>query len=288
MTLKLAIHLHLYYTDMWDEFADLLQNMGRYPYDLYVTLVKSQPEIENRIRELCPSAKIWIVDNLGYDIGPFVDFLHHIDLSEYDLIMKLHTKNKSNGVDTLINGHYISRKFWFKLLTHSLLGSKKLFHKNIKAFDKYPDLGMVASKSLITSDNICSDSVRDEVCTVMERLGYPIPKKICFVAGTMFMCRACLLQKIKDNFRIQDFCASEGTGKDGTLAHVLERVFGCLTIADGYEMQGFDRDVFISVSFNIFGFCRFIYCNKVTKNNYRLIKFIKIPIYHRKLEGRNL
>lgn len=285
---RLAVHLHLYYTDMWDEFAVLLQNIGNFSYDLYVTLVQYQPEIEKKIKEFCPAAKIWIVDNRGYDVGPFVDFLHHINLSEYDLIIKLHTKNKSYGADTLINGRYIGRKLWFKLLTQGLLGSRKLFKKNIKAFVKCPGLGMVGSKYLITSDKICSDSVRDEVCTVMERLGRSVPNKINFVAGTMFMCRAHLLQKIKDNFRIQDFDMSDGLVKDGTLAHVLERVFGCLIVADGFRIQGFDKDLphHADLDFlvnDIRQILRFVYSNKVTNNNYRLVKLLKFPIYHRKL-----
>lgn len=288
MSLKMAVYLHLHYIEMWPEFAVLMQNMESYSYDLYVTLTKSQPETEILIKSLYPKATVWVVENRGYDVGPFVDFLHRIDLAQYDLVMKLHSKNKNQGAMTLINGRYIGRKLWFKLLTRSLLGSRKLFEKNIKVFEKQPELGMIGSKHLITSDKRCSDTVRGMVEDILVRLGYLRPPDIKFVAGTMFIVRSQLLEKIRNNFNLQDFDLTDGTVKDGTLAHALERVFGCLVAAEGFYIKGFDKEIRERVNWEIYRqdmrqVCRFVYYNKVTKNNYQLIKFLKLPVYHRKL-----
>lgn len=287
MPLRMAVHLHLHYTGMWPEFAVLLQNIGHCSFDLYVTLTENHPETVALIKSRYPNASVWVVENRGYDIGPFVDFLHKIDLAQYDLVMKLHSKNKGAGLDTLINGRYVGRKLWFKLLTRGLLGSRKLFKKNIRAFEKQPDLGMIGSKHLITSDRICSDTVRGKVGEILAHLGYPRPQEIKFVAGTMFIVRARLLAKIKNGFSLNDFSPTDGSIKDGTVAHALERVFGCLVAAEGFRLKGFDKDIsdkgrldFLLRDAQLF--CRFMYYNKMTKHNYRLIKIMKLPVYHRK------
>jgi len=280
--LKIAVHLHIYYTDMWDEIKGYLLNIGEYPYHLYITLIQNNPEIIKKIKQFHKDSTIFIVENRGYDVGPFIYFLHQINLNNYDIIIKLHTKNKI-GLDTLINHHYVSRKYWSKLLFEGVLGNKKLFQKNLEAFNRLPKLGMVASKYLITSSIKNSKAVSIGVLNIMKQLENIVPNTITFVAGTMFMIRSSILHQIKNNFKLEDFAPTNGRIKDGTLAHILERVFGCLVIAKGYQIKGFDKNNNFIINRTSLKIQHFFYQKKITKSNHLLIKICKIPVCHKKL-----
>ena len=84
--MKTAVHLHLYYMDQLPEIISKLQNMDKsgIDYDLYVTMTAKDEEAEAEIKQIFPKAMIWQVENRGYDIGPFIDFLHKINLDNYD------------------------------------------------------------------------------------------------------------------------------------------------------------------------------------------------------------
>ena len=45
-----------------------------------VTLVEKNEKVANQIKAAIPDAHVMIVSNYGYDIGPFIEFLHKIDL----------------------------------------------------------------------------------------------------------------------------------------------------------------------------------------------------------------
>ena len=277
--LSLAVHLHLYYLEMWPEIKRLLANMGDYPYDLYVTMVAENSQIAEDIRAFHQNSTIWVVENRGYDIGPFIDFLHHIDLNQYDLIMKLHTKNKNNGIETYIGNYVFDRSIWVYCLTNALLGSSRIFKKNIQAFTNLPKLGVIGSKYLIASKLPDTDGVQSGALTLIKQLGFAKTANLKFIAGTMFMCRSKLLQKIKENYKISDFDITDGHVKNGTLAHMMERVLGYVVTAQGYEIKGFDKNYILFLR----KVRRFIWQNKLTKNNFRLIKICKIPVFHRKV-----
>lgn len=277
--LSLAVHLHMHYLEMWPEIRKYLTNIGNYPYDLFVTMTRENAELEQEIKAFKPEANIWVVENRGYDVGPFIEFLHRIDLNKYDLVMKLHTKNKNNGTDTYI-GHYVfDRPIWAKCLLSSLLGSRRIFQKNIKAFEQSRKLGMIGSKYLIASKLYNDDDMESAATNIVKKLGYKDAENKKFVAGTMFMVRSPLLQRIKDNFKITDFDITDSSIKNGTPAHMMERVFGYVVTAQGYKIKGFDRN-YTLIWRKIW---HFLWQNKITKNNYRLIKVCKIPLLHRKV-----
>ena len=100
---KISVHLHLYYVDQLDDLLSRLQCLNGYSYDLYVTLINNDEFIRNKILVFKPDAYIWQVPNLGYDIGPFIDFFHKIDLDDYDYIIKVQTKRCDKGMFCLFN-----------------------------------------------------------------------------------------------------------------------------------------------------------------------------------------
>ena len=278
----LAVHLHLYYLEMWPEIRKFLANIGDYPYDLFVTMTCENEDLVKDIKNFHNNTKIWVVENRGYDVGPFIEFLHRIDLNKYDLVMKLHTKNNFIGDGSRINKYIFDRKLWFNTLIRALIGSPQIFERNMCEFAKCPEFGMAGSRYLITSETECFKSVQIQVEKILSELGYPTAP-IKFVAGTMFMCRSKLLQPFKEHYTINDFVPTDGKVKDGTLAHALERVLGSFVIANGYKIKGFDRSLLYTCRLNFQAVRRFVYQHKVTNSKYELIKVFKLPVYRRRI-----
>ncbi len=280
---SLAVHLHLYAPEMWKEIRKYLENIQDYPYHLFVTLTQDSPDIAQTITDFHPETTFFLVENKGYDVGPFIHFLHQIDLKQYDLILKIHTKSLTEAPLVFINNRPLNRKFWFRLLFEGVLGSEKLFQKNISAFKQDEKLGIIGSKYLITSRLKHSPEVIKDVNNVMKQMGFTPPPKITFVCGTMFMIRSHLLFSFKENFTLNDFKVSDKTDRSTTLAHILERAFGCAAIAQGYKIKGFDTDYSYLLYSLITSVKTFIYRKKITSKNKLQIKIFKIPVFSRKI-----
>ena len=161
--LSLAVHLHLYYLDMWPDIKKYLQNIGDYPYDLFVTMNSVDTALVKEIRNFHQQCKIWVVENRGYDVGPFIDFLHKIDLQKYDLVMKIHSKTPFGRGLAHLGRYFLNRRQWTDLLLQGLLGSNVMFHKNVNAFQTDSQLGMVGTKYCITSRAHNSKPVREQL-----------------------------------------------------------------------------------------------------------------------------
>lgn len=278
-----AIHLHLYYTEMWEELRDQIKNIGTTPYRLFVTLVQENPELVKKIKAFSPSAEVWVVPNMGYDIGPFIDFLNHINLDEYKYILKLHSKRPSNGTDTKLNHLPVTRYFWKVLLSEALIGTPEIWQKNLQAFEKDASLGMIASPHLIKKADKSDAFLIPDVQKQLENIGLPKVKDFYFVAGTMFIVRSSLFKIFQNHYTIQDFQITDGQIKDGTLAHVFERLFGAVITAQKATIKGFDRNWKFVTSAVGKIILRFFYQKKITKNNKLIIKICKIPVFSKKI-----
>lgn len=282
-TPDIAVHLHLYYPHMWERIKNRLINMADYPYHLYVTMPPENEYLANEIKAFHFPTTVYIVENCGYDVGPFIYFLNHIKPEEYDFIIKIHTKSDKSGDDTLINKKYLNRKFWSEQLVDALIGSKKIFERNLRAFIKDQTIGMIGSKYCITSQYKNGPLIENKANEVMQKLGSKMRLPITFVAGTMFMVRGKILQKLRGAYKIEDFAVTDGKIKDGTLAHAMERVFGCMVTAEGYKIKGFDYNILFEINNKIKSLKRFIYQKKITNSGFLQIKTFKITVYRKKL-----
>ena len=94
---KIAIHLHVYYTDLLGEFLRALESC-HFDYDLFITTdsEEKRTEIENQLTQENAKASIYVFDNIGRDIIPMLR-LGDV-LSKYDYIGHFHTK-KSKEAD---------------------------------------------------------------------------------------------------------------------------------------------------------------------------------------------
>ena len=276
---KIAVHLHLFYREQLDDLLSQLQNLAEYPYDLYVTMIEENAEVKQKILAFKSDTKIWILPNLGYDVGPFIDFLHKINLDEYDYIIKIHTKRAKSGSYCIFNRRRFDMKTWRAMLLEALI-SRSAIENNLRLLTQNDKIGMIGSYYVLTDEKCAYQNVMSQIEAEMAKIKMEIPEDKHFVAGTMFWVRAKLLKPFLV-YKLEDFAASEGQTHDGTLAHVIERMFGLVITAQGYQVIGVFYKKYLLNRF-IASFKRFIFQRKLTRQGNEIIKICKIPIYHRK------
>lgn len=278
--MKTAIHLHLYYKDQLPEIILKLKNMDKaaIDYDLYVTMSTENKQAQAEIKKEFPKAVIWQVKNRGYDIGPFVDFLHKINLGDYDYILKLHTKNKNKGNYTILNNNRMDNALWGKVLFESLVGTSKQIKQNYAKFSEDNSIGMLGSKYCVTSEKHTYQNLFEQIKSEAEKLHLPQTDKVEFVAGSMFLARAEMFKPFL-SVSIDDFARTDGRIKEGTKAHVYERLFGCAVLAQGKKIEGIKQyqyeEEFLKAKIK-----RFFFQKKETRSGHTIIKICKIPVLH--------
>ena len=234
--MKILVHLHLYYQNMLDEMIALLQNIDNYNYDLYVTIVKEDFEIVKKLKLFRSNAKIIIVENKGFDVFPFLIVLNAVNLQDYDYVIKMHTKrNMSKGV--VLHGKYYiaSGSYWREKLL-CFLESEECFKTAIELL-RNDSVGMISHYKLIDDEiGECNES---RALELLKETGLPsLDKK--FVMGTMFICKAELLNPLK-SLKLREFENSDSlkiinSKRDGSLAHVYERLFGWIICAQNKKI----------------------------------------------------
>lgn len=90
--MRIAVLVHLYYVELFKEIVDYLDNFRNISYELFFTLPRENKAFLPILRKKYPNSKVIITDNIGFDIYPFFCFLREINLADYDVIFKLHSK----------------------------------------------------------------------------------------------------------------------------------------------------------------------------------------------------
>lgn len=175
---KILVHLHLYYKNQTDFFAEKIKsalNRQDIIYDLFITLNSLDYETERKFLSFKPDTKFIVVENIGADIFPFISVLNLINIKDYDYLIKLHTKmtkTDGNGAHSPNYFTYIEHKFWRNYLTDFLKPDN--FEKVLQAFESDEKLGMIANHRVIVKR-----------------------KKVKYPAGTMFIARAYIFDSVK-------------------------------------------------------------------------------------------
>ena len=281
---KLAVHLHLYYTEQLPEILKYLRNLNKIEHDLFVTIVKDDQNVITQLRAFNPQAKIWVVENRGYDIGPFIDFLHHINIDDYEYILKLHTKGKKSKNYTWLNGRRFDNALWGKILWESLLATPERLQENLMIMDENQTFGLLGSKYCLTSSKKNYEKLLPQINVELKKIGLNQTEELSFIAGSMFIGKASVFKPLL-HYTIHDFQPTDGKVKEGTLAHIIERVIGGLITNQGYVIKTIKHKsyAFYYIYFMYVSFKRFLYQKKITNSNRVLIKICKLPIY----QGKN-
>lgn len=220
-----ALIWHLYHVDMFDEIQEELKNCVDL-FDIYisVTLDCSIKDIQ-KIIVTYPEARIFLFENRGRDILPFLNIFKKIEPMGYMSICKIHTKKS-------IYQH--SGKDWGKTLRTELFNAKE---KIVDSFSKKNNIGAFVARNNISTMHKYLDANLENVEYVSKLLNIPHIKDFCFPVGTMFWCRAEVLQQLVNTNLEEKYFTLEGDSLDGHIEHAVERIIGLLIASNGYELK---------------------------------------------------
>lgn len=227
---RIAVHLHLYHTDMCDDFIRYLSNI-RQSFTLLISVMADvdAESVRKLFSSALPSANKVIVkalENRGRDVAPWVVWFRDEILCS-TIFLHVHTKkslhNKSHGG-------------WFRYLNHITIGSPSTVNQILQSFVSDPKIGIIAPCYHWSLANQPNYGKNRSVCEeFFSRLSDDELPGICqdYPAGSFFWARTAALKPLLDiDIDITDFPEEEGQ-LDGTIAHAIERVIGLLPSLSG-------------------------------------------------------
>jgi glycosyltransferase domain-containing protein len=233
---RVAVVLHLFYLEQWDEIKPLLLNIP-YDFDLFVsTIAENKSDVMSMLAADFPKAKLYITENKGRDIGPLFELLQHENLANYNFVCKLHTKKSPHLDPDLVQK-------WREELLVSLLPSKEGVQAIFDLFNTRPEVGIVTGAGVLVHAHYTPGGNIGLLRELAARLGFNLDETAYeFPGGSMFWCRGSVFNSFNAlNISADDFEPEAGQ-TNGTLAHAIERLFpliayhqGLLTVDAGYQ-----------------------------------------------------
>ncbi|RTZ43165.1 glycosyltransferase [Candidimonas sp. SYP-B2681] len=217
--LRIALHVHVFYRDLFSEIMQRL-NQNETHVDLLISVTDEvgkaavQEQLKNYTRG---SVDVRLAPNRGRDIGPFLTEFGSKIQAEYDLIGHVHTKRTKH------NEH--AGRIWYRFLLDNLLGNKETRMADVilGRLANDPATGMIFpddpnalgwSKNRPYADNLATSL---DVQSLPEHFNFPM--------GTMFWAKVSTLKPVLDLGLAWDDYPEEPLPIDGTMLHALERLF---------------------------------------------------------------
>jgi len=229
---KIAVHVHMYYIDLLDEFFNYLNNIP-YNFDVFVSVPKDDfiAKIEDKFNKLKNVKNVCVekCENVGRDFSPmFVQFGNRIQ--NYDYVCHIHTK-KSVRTGTEQDG-------WRNHLIYSVLGDEKIIKNIFYHFEDDEQIGMIYPETYkdipYWAHTVLNNS--EEINKLSKKFNISIDSKYFdYSAGSVFWAKTKSLKKIFDlKLKYKDFGTEVGKN-DGTLAHAIERILPHVAMSSGYK-----------------------------------------------------
>lgn len=248
--MKILVILHVHYEEQVPYFIGKLSRLAGMDWDLVVSGTGLSARAKSEFTAFKQDTRFIEVENVGYDIWPFIKVIREEDINAYDVIFKLHTKGSRKKRVHLNSWNY--RGFdWRNELVDSILGSAEKAAETVSAFES-PAVGMVCSKKLYMTLDFPED--KELLDAELKRLGLDTAERR-FCVGTMFAVRPqCLEPLLKADLSAETFAGEVRTDASATPAHVYERILGILPAICGYEVKtaedrAFDRKMRIRAFF---------------------------------------
>ena len=205
----------------------------------------------------------------------FLFILNQLELDQYDLIVKLHTKRNMPEA-TVMKRVRIPHDSWRKNLL-SFTKTKDIFRKSLAHLEKV-DVGMVSGVNCLLSESYDGSSeLYLSIKRMMHSFSLHYDSKFQFVAGTMFVGKAFLFKYLKNKFQEKDFREPDSEHKRQELPHILERILGYAIGAQGYEIvncKGKD----VEFEARIEGLKRFFYRKQYT-SRHKITRILGFPVF---------
>lgn len=230
---RIAVVLHIYFTELLDEFIGYFRNIP-FDFDLYVsTSAERKCEVEEKLFHFVGDRNVHVLvfPNKGRDMGPFVVGYKDI-FPKYDLVCFLHSKKSSYGTGL---------ENWRPYLLNNLLGSSDSIQKIVEYFSEDPELGMICPDIFPPVASMAEwGSNHHHVKRLADKMGIEIDfsQPPVFPTGSMFWFRP---EALKPMFNLgigyKDFEDKSESKNDGTLAHAFERLFFNVVELSGYNWR---------------------------------------------------
>jgi lipopolysaccharide biosynthesis protein len=227
---RFAIHLHMYYPDLWPEFAHTLKRLD-IQADLFVTLTWRGAETAALARQIArdiPGASVHAMANQGRDILPFLRLVTAGAFDGYEAVCKLHTKKSPHRTDGAT---------WRRHLIDGILplaGVAKPLDRFLA--DRHAALWVADGQSYDLSAWWGANRPKTEA--LLRRLELDIPDKtLRFPAGSIYWIKPLMIGMIRALRLTEDMFEPEQGQIDGTLAHAFERGIGVIAQAAGQTVR---------------------------------------------------
>ena len=238
-TQKVLAVAHIFYADMAEE---ILQRLSVLPKGYYLVATTSNEENQAQISAVMERYGVEgevrvVASNRGRDIGAFlVDCNDVLSSGKWDIVVKIHSKKS-------VQDDYNAAQLFKTHLYDNLLNSRAHVANILAEFAAHPSLGMVLAPlphmGYPTMGHAWFTN-REPAQAVAKRLGINIPfdKDMPLATyGSMFIARPQALAKLVNaGFKPENFPV-EGGYKDGSLAHVLERLMAYAALSEGFYVR---------------------------------------------------
>lgn len=238
-TQKILAVAHIFYADMAEE---ILQRLSVLPKGYYLVATTSNEENQAQIRAVMERYGVEgevrvVASNRGRDIGAFlVDCNDVLSSGKWDIVVKIHSKKS-------VQDDYNAAQLFKTHLYDNLLNSRAHVANILAEFAAHPALGMVLAPlphmGYPTMGHAWFTN-REPAQAVAKRLGINVPfdKDMPLATyGSMFIARPQALTKLVNaGFKPENFPV-EGGYKDGSLAHVLERLMAYAALSEGFYVR---------------------------------------------------
>lgn len=238
-TQKVLAVAHIFYADMAEE---ILERLSVLPKGYYLVATTSNEENQAQIRAVMERYGVEgevrvVASNRGRDIGAFlVDCNDVLASGKWDIVVKIHSKKS-------VQDDYNAAQLFKTHLYDNLLNSRAHVANILAEFAAHPALGMVLAPlphmGYPTMGHAWFTN-REPAQAVAKRLGINVPfdKDMPLATyGSMFIARPQALTKLVNaGFKPENFPV-EGGYKDGSLAHVLERLMAYAALSEGFYVR---------------------------------------------------
>lgn len=254
--LRIAAVAHIYYVDMTLELLDRFRMLpGEFDLVVTTTDLDRRGQIEAILAGEGITADVRVVEsNRGRDISAFfIGCRDIIESDEYDLIVKLHSKRSPQDDHNL--GELFKRH-----LFENLLASPGHAANVVRLFQRYPSLGIMMPPVIHMGFPTMGHAWfanKEPAKEQAERLGITVPFDLSTplaTYGSMFIARPEALRPIARGGYEYDEFPGEGDYKDGTLAHVLERLVVYSALSEGYHARQVLNGDFASIYYSYLEF----------------------------------
>ena len=222
---KHALVIHLYYLDMLDDIYHEVKECNDV-FDVYVSVtIDCTVNDMNKILRYFPDANIFIFENRGRDILPFLNIFKKIFLLGYETFCKIHSKKTPvRGSDGVL---------WGKTLRKSLFDNKDVILKELSS--KSLTGGFVGSNSLMLGKHIENDR---DIEILRNMLDIKYNKEFFFPSGSIYWCKVDAIKQFGEIDINTKYFEIEGGALEGNMEHVIEKTIGLLIYNNGFYIKG--------------------------------------------------